>query len=60
MTLHLTFASTANAAEYCGATPVFVDTDPETWALGPDHLKTVVTSEFVIKTGPPKLAGITN
>jgi dTDP-4-amino-4,6-dideoxygalactose transaminase len=28
-----TFASPANAAAYLGATPVFVDSDPETWEL---------------------------
>lgn len=31
-----TFASTANAAVYCGATPVFVDSEPRTWNLDPD------------------------
>jgi dTDP-4-amino-4,6-dideoxygalactose transaminase len=29
----LTFAATANAVVYTGATPVFVDADPETWNL---------------------------
>jgi dTDP-4-amino-4,6-dideoxygalactose transaminase len=31
----LTFAATANAAVYVGATPVFVDADPATWQLDP-------------------------
>ena len=31
-----TFASTANAAMYCGATPVFVDSEPRTWNLDPE------------------------
>jgi perosamine synthetase len=31
----LTFVATASAVRYCGATPVFVDSDPETWQL--DH-----------------------
>ena len=31
-----TFASTANAAVYCGATPIFVDSEPRTWNLDPD------------------------
>ena len=39
----LTFISTANAAKYCGATPVFVDVDPDTWTLDPDNLEAVMT-----------------
>jgi dTDP-4-amino-4,6-dideoxygalactose transaminase len=31
----LTFAASANAAVYLGATPVFVDADPATWQLDP-------------------------
>jgi dTDP-4-amino-4,6-dideoxygalactose transaminase len=32
----LTFAASANAAVYAGATPVFVDADAATWTLDPD------------------------
>jgi pyridoxal phosphate-dependent aminotransferase EpsN len=32
----LTFAASANAAVYVGATPVFVDADAATWTLDPD------------------------
>ena len=35
LTSTLTFAATANAITYCGATPVFVDVDRETWQLDP-------------------------
>ncbi|MGD0088573.1 MAG: aminotransferase class I/II-fold pyridoxal phosphate-dependent enzyme [Planctomycetota bacterium] len=28
-----TFAATANAVTYCGATPVFIDSNPETWNM---------------------------
>ena len=31
----LTFIATANAVRYCGATPVFVDVEPETWGMDP-------------------------
>ncbi len=31
----LTFAATANAVHYVGATPVFVDSEPATWNLDP-------------------------
>jgi perosamine synthetase len=33
VTTHMTFVATANAALYCGATPVFADVDPETGLL---------------------------
>jgi perosamine synthetase len=29
----LTFVATANAVTYCGAAPIFVDSEPETWNL---------------------------
>jgi pyridoxal phosphate-dependent aminotransferase EpsN len=38
ITSTLTFAATANAICYLGATPVFVDVSPETWNLDPDLL----------------------
>ncbi len=33
-----TFAATANAVTYCGATPVLVDSEASTWNLSPDLL----------------------
>lgn len=39
----LTFVATANAVSYCGATPVFVDSEPETWNLDPGQLEALVT-----------------
>jgi dTDP-4-amino-4,6-dideoxygalactose transaminase len=33
-----TFAGTANAVIYCGASPVFVDSEPATWNLSPELL----------------------
>jgi dTDP-4-amino-4,6-dideoxygalactose transaminase len=33
-----TFAATANAVAYCGATPVLVDADPATWQVSPSLL----------------------
>jgi dTDP-4-amino-4,6-dideoxygalactose transaminase len=35
----LTFAATANAVAYVGATPVFIDASPATWTLDPDLLE---------------------
>ncbi len=34
----LTFAATANAVAYTGATPVFVDSEPSSWNMDPDLL----------------------
>jgi dTDP-4-amino-4,6-dideoxygalactose transaminase len=33
-----TFVATANAVVYCGATPVFIDSEPETWNMSADLL----------------------
>jgi dTDP-4-amino-4,6-dideoxygalactose transaminase len=38
-TATLTFASTANAIRYVGATPVFIDSERETWNLDPALLE---------------------
>jgi dTDP-4-amino-4,6-dideoxygalactose transaminase len=38
LTSTLTFAATANAITYVGATPVFIDSDCETWNMDPDLL----------------------
>src|SRR5437870_5066662 len=40
----LTFVATASAVKYCGATPVFVDSSPETWQLDARALEAKVTS----------------
>lgn len=39
----LTYIATANAVRYCGAEPVFVDVDPETWCIDPARLEERVT-----------------
>jgi perosamine synthetase len=40
----LTFVATANAVTYCGARPVFVDADPETWNLDVADLEAKITT----------------
>ncbi len=40
LTSTLTFAATANAITYCGASPVFLDSDRQTWNMDPDLLET--------------------
>ncbi|UQZ91313.1 perosamine synthetase (plasmid) [Deltaproteobacteria bacterium Smac51] len=37
-----TWVATANAAEYCGATPVFCDSDPETYNIAPAAFRRLV------------------
>jgi len=39
----LTFAATANAVRYCGATPIFVDAEPATWTIDPAPLAAKIT-----------------
>lgn len=39
----LTYIASANAVRYCGAEPVFIDADPGTLTLDPDHLAACVT-----------------
>lgn len=40
-----TWVATANAALYCGATPVFVDIDPITFNMDPNQLKKSITKK---------------
>lgn len=39
----LTFVATANAVTYCGATPVFADSEPLTWNLDPSGIESLIT-----------------
>lgn len=39
----LTYIATANAVTYCGATPVFVDSEPDTWNMDPEKLEEKIT-----------------
>lgn len=39
----LTFAATANAVLYCGATPVFVDVSPDDWGLDVEAVVRAIT-----------------
>jgi perosamine synthetase len=40
----LTYVASANAVRYCGAEPVFVDSDQRTWNLDPADLRRKITS----------------
>jgi len=39
----LTFVASANAVHYTGATPVFADVDPHTWAIDPAAVEALIT-----------------
>jgi perosamine synthetase len=39
----LTFVATANAVRYCGAQPVFVDAEPETWNMNVASIEAKIT-----------------
>lgn len=39
----LTFVATANAVAYCGARPVFVDSEPATWNMDPALIEAKIT-----------------
>lgn len=38
-----TFAASANTVIHCGATPVLVDVDPETWCITPEIFEAAIT-----------------
>ncbi|NMC29329.1 MAG: DegT/DnrJ/EryC1/StrS family aminotransferase [Pelolinea sp.] len=38
-----TYVATANCVKYCGATPIFVDSDPETWNINPKLIEKVIS-----------------
>lgn len=40
----LTYIATANAVRYCGATPIFVDSQLDTWNIDPEELEKAITS----------------
>lgn len=40
-----TIASTAFAVMYCGANPVFVDSEPDTWNIDPDKIREKITKK---------------
>lgn len=39
----LTYVATANAVAYCGATPVLVDVEPDTWCMNPIEVVKKIT-----------------
>jgi dTDP-4-amino-4,6-dideoxygalactose transaminase len=57
LTSTMTFVATANAITYTGATPVFIDVEPETWQLDPALVAQAI--EERVRTGRPPAAVVT-
>ncbi len=49
----MTFSASANPIAYCGATPVFVDSEPETWNICPKALELAI-KDRISKGKTPK------
>lgn len=49
----LTFSASANPIAYLGATPIFVDSEPETWNMSPFHLEEAIKAR-IAKGKKPK------
>jgi dTDP-4-amino-4,6-dideoxygalactose transaminase len=48
-----TFAASANPIIYQGATPIFIDSEPDTWNICPEHLKLAI-EDRIMKGKKPK------
>lgn len=47
----LTFAATANAAKYCGADPLFIDSDPQTMCIDVEKLRHFLETQCTSANG---------
>jgi dTDP-4-amino-4,6-dideoxygalactose transaminase len=51
ITVSHSFIATANAVRHCGAEPVFVDIDPETYNMDPDDLEKCLHEDCEVREG---------
>ena len=58
LTSTLTFAATANAIAYVGATPVFIDADATTWTIDPDLLDEEIGSRARAGRAPAAVVAV--
>lgn len=49
-----TFAATANVIRYLNATPIFIDSEPETWNIDPKLVEDAIKSRYQITGSFPK------
>ena len=50
-----TFAATINAISYVGATPVIIDSEPDTWNMNPEMVEQALKARFKINKKPRAL-----
>ncbi|NDC40788.1 MAG: aminotransferase class I/II-fold pyridoxal phosphate-dependent enzyme, partial [Chitinophagia bacterium] len=48
----MTFSASANPIAYVGATPVFVDSEPDTWNMSPELLETAIQARLALGKKP--------
>jgi dTDP-4-amino-4,6-dideoxygalactose transaminase len=53
-----TFSASCNPIVYQGATPVFVDSEPDTWNLCPEALETAIRSRMAAGKKPKAIIGV--
>lgn len=49
-----TFCASAHPVTYLGATPVFVDSEPQTWNMNPELLEKAITDRMAVTGKKPK------
>ncbi len=54
----MTFSASANPIVYLGATPVFVDSEPETWNICPVHLEAAILDRITKGKKPKAIIGV--
>ncbi|WP_347375002.1 aminotransferase class I/II-fold pyridoxal phosphate-dependent enzyme [Aequorivita sp. Q41] len=54
----LTFSASANPILYMGATPIFVDSEPETWNLCPNHLEAAIKDRLAKGKKPKAIVAV--
>ena len=51
ITVSHSFIASANAIRYCGAEPIFVDIDPETYNIDPGEVQRIITKDCIRRNG---------
>lgn len=54
----LTFSASANPIVYLGATPVFVDSEPDTWNICPHHLELAINDRIAQGKKPKAIIAV--
>lgn len=54
----LTFSASANPIVYQGATPVFVDSEPDTWNICPDALEDAIKARIALGNKPKAIIAV--